>query len=115
MRRLRMASKQASPGSRGLRARASAGQSIAIVALVLLVLIAATGLAVDGGNAYQNQRSLDQAAGAASLAGMNYVAQQKAKATKYTDYDVKAVIGQALLVNNVPNALFVNSTTQLQP
>src|SRR6185295_1018889 len=42
-------------------------------------------------------------------------AQQKASATKYSDNDVKRVVGQALLVNSVPNALFVNSTTQLQP
>jgi Flp pilus assembly protein TadG len=110
-----MASTQTPRRTRQSAARTRPGQSLALIGLVLFVLFAITGLAVDGGNAYQNQRSLDQAASAASLAGMNYVAEQKSNKTTLTDNDVKAVIGQALLVNNVPDAQFVNSTTQLQP
>lgn len=91
------------------------GQSLALIALVLVVLFGVAGLAVDVGDAYMNQRSLDQAASAAALAGMNYVAQQKASTANFSDSDVRNVIGKALLVNDVPSALFVSSTSELEP
>lgn len=96
-------------------ARRHPGQSLALIALALVVLFGAAGLAVDVGDAYMNQRSLDHAAGAAALAGMNYAAQQKAGTSSYNDGNIKAVITTALAANDVENALFVNSTTELEP
>src|SRR5688500_17455929 len=89
------------------------GQSMVIIALVLLVLVAATGLAVDGGNAYQNQRNLDHVAGAASLAGMSYVAQRQTSSTLYpfTNSQVRATIENTLQTNRVTNYVFTTSAT----
>src|SRR4051794_33939940 len=53
------------------------GQSMVLIALMLLVLIAFAGLSVDVGNAYAQQRRVQQASGAASLAGMAAVQNQK--------------------------------------
>jgi hypothetical protein len=49
--------------------RAKNGQSIVIVALVLTVLLAFAGLAIDGGNAFLQRRQAQNAADAGSLAG----------------------------------------------
>lgn len=55
------------------------GQSIVVVALVLLLLVAFSGLALDGANAFNQRRNATNGADAAALAGARAViAQQKA-------------------------------------
>lgn len=53
--------------------RAEPGQSVVLLALMIVVLVAMVGLSVDVGNAYAQQRRVQQAANAAALAGMNVV------------------------------------------
>ena len=47
------------------------GQSIPLIALMIVVLVALVGLAVDVGNTYAEQRNTQRASNAAALAGMN--------------------------------------------
>ncbi len=57
--------------------RITAGQSIVFMAILLLILIAFTGLTVDTGNAFQRQRTLQAASSAAAVSGMNDVLLQQ--------------------------------------
>jgi uncharacterized membrane protein len=50
-----------------------AGQSLVLVALLLLGLLAAVGLTVDGGNAYNTQRITQNSADKSAIAGSQYV------------------------------------------
>jgi hypothetical protein len=56
--------------ARCVQARAG-GQSIPLIALMLVVLIGMVGLSVDVGNTYAEQRKVVSAANAAAIAGMN--------------------------------------------
>ena len=47
------------------------GQSIPLIALLIVVLIGAVGLSVDVGNNYAQQRNTVRATNASALAGMN--------------------------------------------
>lgn len=53
--------------------RSHAGQSIVLLALMILVIVAIVGLSVDVGNAYGQQRRLQSVANAGSLAGLSSV------------------------------------------
>ncbi len=52
-----------------MKSQKEIGQSIVLIVIVLVGLIAMAGLVVDGGNAYLNRRSAQTAADAAALAG----------------------------------------------
>ncbi|HZW34771.1 MAG TPA: pilus assembly protein TadG-related protein [Isosphaeraceae bacterium] len=58
-----------------LEARGQAGQAVVIFALVLLTIIAGTGLVLDTGYAFYQRRVAQNAADAAALAGAKYLAE----------------------------------------
>ncbi|HMQ31348.1 MAG TPA: VWA domain-containing protein [Chloroflexaceae bacterium] len=60
------------PRNRTGRRRAK-GQSLPLIALMIVVLVAMVGLSVDVGNTFQEERQAVSAANAASIAGMNAV------------------------------------------
>jgi hypothetical protein len=71
------------------------GQSIPLIALLIVVLIGAVGLSVDVGNNYAQQRNTVRATNASALAGMNAMIQGA------SDPAIKQVIQQSLKSNNV--------------
>ena len=71
------------------------GQSIPLIALLIVVLVGAAGLAVDVGNNYAQQLNTVRATNAAALAGMNALIQGG------TDQSVSQVIQQSLRSNNI--------------
>lgn len=56
-----------------MRHRRAKGQSLPLIALMIVVLVAMVGLSVDVGNTFQEERQAVSAANAASIAGMNSV------------------------------------------
>lgn len=74
------------------------GQSIPLIALLIVVLVGAVGLAVDVGNNYAQQRNTVRATNAAALSGMNAMIQGG------SDQNIKQVIQQSLRSNNVDGA-----------
>jgi hypothetical protein len=71
------------------------GQSIPLIAAMLVVLFGMVALAVDVGQTYAEQRNIVRGTNAASLAGMNRYL------TGGTDADVRKAIEQSLLANGV--------------
>lgn len=80
--------------ARTLRAK-QPGQSIPLIALLIVVLIGAVGLSVDVGNTYAQQRNTVRATNAAALAGMNTLIQGG------TDQSISQVIQQSLKSNKI--------------
>jgi hypothetical protein len=81
------------------------GQVIVIMALSLVALLAMTGLIIDGGNAYAQQRGTQNAADAASEAGAVVLSQHltalNAGTTPKTDGDVLAAMNASADFNTV--------------
>jgi hypothetical protein len=75
--------------------RKNPGQSIPLIALVLVVLFGMVGLAVDVGNTYAQQRATVRAANSASLAGMNEVIRRN------NDAGVAKVINESFASNGI--------------
>ena len=73
----------------------SHGQSIPIIALIIVVLFAMVGLSVDVGNTYAENRSAVRATNAAALAGMDKVIRNGG------DSEVAAVIKASFLSNGI--------------
>ncbi|MFN8567559.1 MAG: pilus assembly protein TadG-related protein [Kouleothrix sp.] len=84
------------------------GQSIPLIALLIVVLIGAAGLAVDVGNDYAQQRNTVRATNAAALAGMNAVIRG------YDDQSIGKVIQQSLKSNNV-DGIYSDPNAQALP
>jgi Flp pilus assembly protein TadG len=80
--------------ARLVRGKAS-GQSLPIIALVIVVLFAMVGLAVDVGNTYAEQRNTVRASNAAALAGMTNLINGG------TDSSVYTTISNSLKSNNI--------------
>lgn len=78
----------------------SPGQSIPLIALMMVVLIAMVGLSVDVGNTYAEQRSTVRATDAAALAGMNSMVQGG------SDADIRNTIQASLISNGIDAAPF---------
>jgi hypothetical protein len=74
------------PRSRMSRRR-SKGQSLPLIALMIVVLVAMVGLSVDVGNTFQEERQAVSASNAASIAGMNTVIRRGASDTNKLVYD----------------------------
>jgi uncharacterized membrane protein len=55
--------------------RSEEGQSLIVIAVVMIGLIALMGLAIDGGNLFLQRRNAQNAADAAALAGTRLLAQ----------------------------------------
>lgn len=77
------------------RSAKASGQSIPFIALIIVILFAMVGLAVDVGNTYAEQRSAVRAANAAALAGMNTLIKNG------TDKDIGEVIVNSLASNKI--------------
>jgi len=89
---------------RGSRRRAE-GQILVLFALGLIALLGGVALVIEGGNAYQNQRSVQNGADAASEAGAVKIAQSLAGDPK-TDADVASAVGASAFFNNIAATAF---------
>lgn len=74
------------------------GQSLPLIALMIVVLMALVGLSVDVGNTYAEQRNTQRATNAAALAGMN------ALIAGGSDYTVQQAIVNSLKSNGIDAA-----------
>jgi Flp pilus assembly protein TadG len=84
------------------------GQILALFVLGLLVIIAGVALLIDGGNAYAQERSVQNGSDAAANAGADVIAQKLAGLTK-TDSDVASAISSVAGFNTVtPVAYYTN-------
>jgi hypothetical protein len=79
---------------------AERGQILVIVAAGLLVLVAFIGLIIDGGQAWTQQRSMQNGTDAAAHAGAVVIGQRLGGATR-TDADVRNAIENTRLANNI--------------
>lgn len=81
------------------------GQTIVLLAIALVALMAMTGLVIDGGNAYAQQRGAQNAADAASEAGAVVLSQHlmalNGTGTVRTDADVLAAMNASADFNNI--------------
>ncbi len=75
--------------------RRQPGQSIVLLALMMVVVVGMTGLSVDVGNAYAQQRRVQNAANAGAMAGMNAVL------NKQTNIEVWNSVQESLASNRV--------------
>lgn len=81
------------------------GQTLVLLALALVAMLAVTGLIIDGGNAYAQQRGTQNGADAASEAGAVVLAQNikllNGSGTPLTDADVLAAINASAVANRI--------------
>jgi Flp pilus assembly protein TadG len=89
----------------GRSRRRQEGQILVVFALGLIVLVAGVALVLEGGNAYQNQRSVQNAADAAANAGATVIAQHLAGVPK-TDAQVLSAITASASFNSVTAAAY---------
>jgi Flp pilus assembly protein TadG len=89
----------------GRMRRKGEGQILVLFALGLIVLVSGVALVLEGGNAYQQQRSVQNAADAAADAGATVISQKLAGVAK-TDADVFAAINGSAAFNNVAAASY---------
>src|SRR5512143_1756344 len=85
------------------RRAGQSGQAIVLVALGMIGLLAFLVLAIDGGKYYDQRRTAQTAADAASLAGL-YQYQHPAPSTTSQDKDILAKIVDAAGRNGIPDA-----------
>ncbi|MBP1466819.1 hypothetical protein EYB53_013985 [Candidatus Chloroploca sp. M-50] len=78
--------------------RRTLGQSIPLIALMIVVLVAMVGLSVDVGNTFSQERRVVAAANASSIAGMNFVFNSRAGDTSAMVYNE---ILQVLTANGI--------------
>ena len=88
-----------------LRSKRS-GQSIPIIALIIVVLFAMVGLAVDVGNTYAEQRSAVRASEAATLAGMTTLLETN------NDANVWTAVQNSLKSNKIEIAAYQSGVAQ---
>ncbi|MEO6349979.1 MAG: pilus assembly protein TadG-related protein [Candidatus Limnocylindrales bacterium] len=81
----------ARPGLRRDDRRGERGQALVFITLSLTVVLAATAMVIDGGNAMSQQRGTQNAADAAALAGAVVIAEKMGGATR-TDADVRTAM-----------------------
>ena len=89
----------------GRTRRREEGQILVVFALGLIVLVSGVALVIEGGNLYQNQRSVQNASDAAADAGVTVIA-QKLKGAAKTDADVLAAINASSAFNTVTAAAY---------
>jgi Flp pilus assembly protein TadG len=94
----------------GRSGRKGEGQILVVFALGLIVLVSGVALVLEGGNAYQNQRSVQNAADAAANAGATVIAQNLSDGSK-TDADVLAAINSSAAFNTVGAAAYYTDVT----
>lgn len=86
------------------------GQILVLFALGLLVMVAGVALIVEGGNAYAQQRSVQNGSDAAANAGADEIAQQLAGLTR-TDADVANAITTVSGSNTITSAAYYTDVT----
>jgi Flp pilus assembly protein TadG len=86
------------------------GQIIVLFALGLVALVAGVGLVVDGGNAYAQQRAVQNGADAAANAGSVVLAQRLGGVTK-TDADVAGAITASSGLNTITESAYYTNVT----
>src|SRR3954451_14169676 len=74
--------------------RAERGQALPLLALCLAVILGATAMVIDGGNAMAQQRGTQNAADAAALDGATVLAEKMGGASR-SDSDVAAAVDDA--------------------
>ncbi len=79
-----------------LLVRRAAGQSLPVLALMLLVLVGFVGLSVDVGNAYGRQRRIQSASNAGALAGMLALQQGTVDNQTVLNNITKAMVGHGV-------------------
>src|SRR6185436_20753617 len=84
------------------------GQSIPLIALMIVVLIAAVGLSVDVGNTYAQQRNTIRATNAAALSGMTELIRSN------NDQTAGKVIQESLRSNQI-EGVYDDPNTLAQP
>jgi hypothetical protein len=81
------------------------GQALAIMALALTTMLLAVAVTVDGGNAFQNQRTVQNGSDASALAGAvklgNYAACTVWSCTPPTDTDVRGAVDAGAAANSI--------------
>ncbi len=82
-----------------LMRRRTRGQSIPLIALLIVVLFAMVGLAVDVGNTYAEQRKAVNATNAAAIAGMERYIESSSGTVR--DADIKQAVEAALRANGI--------------
>jgi hypothetical protein len=86
-------------------ARRQGGQTLVLLALALVAMLAVTGLIIDGGNAYAQQRGTQNGADAASEAGAVVLAQNvkqiNASGIPLDDADVLAAMNASAAANRI--------------
>jgi len=80
--------------------RRGEGQILVLFALGLIALLAGVALVIEGGNAYQNQRSVQNGADAASEAGAAMIARALA-GIPHTDAEVAGAVASSAFFNNI--------------
>lgn len=78
--------------------RGDRGQALPILALSMAVILGATAMVIDGGNAMAQQRGTQNAADAAALAGATVIAEKFGGASR-TDSDVATAVSEAFTRN----------------
>jgi len=74
----------AASGQKGPSLRRERGQTLAVVAVMIVLLVAFLGLVIDGGNVYAQRRQMQNAADAAALAGARALALGKGNSAAKT-------------------------------
>lgn len=89
-----------------------AGQSLVIVALLLVVLAGMLGLAIDGGRAFYSRRQAQNAADAASLAAVRKLAADRTTTTETEIWNVASNLASSNRVNSTDVvATFIDSSS----
>lgn len=94
-----------SNGSRSSAGRRDGGQILVLFALGLVAFVAGVALVIDAGNAYAQQRGVQNGSDAAANAGAVVVAQRLGGATK-TDADVASAVTFSATQNNVSQVAY---------
>ncbi len=79
------------------------GQTLVVVALLMVGLLAATGLAIDGGTVFLERRRVQNAADAAAMAGAQDLVLGKVGTLERDDADILDTVRQYAQVNGVPD------------
>jgi hypothetical protein len=93
------------PRANARSGRRSEGQVLVVFALGLIVLLGGIALVIEGGNAYQNQRSVQNGADAAANAGAVMIARHLAGVTK-TDAEVLGAVNASAGFNSITQTAY---------
>ena len=86
--------------------RRAEGQILVVFALGLIALLAGVALVLEGGNTYQNQRSVQNGADAASEAGAVMIAKGLSTGVAKSDAEVASAVGSSAFFNNITVAAY---------